>query len=109
MAGNELDAQATVMSNRPANRTGTFATAAVAVLFVIAAVAITSVLRWPTWIEGWLIFFSIPAGAVVGHLIGRKFDRIAERRKALHAKEFREEQEREFQRKLAEAKAKGEI
>ena len=107
--GNELDAQASVMGNRPMYRAGTFATPAVAVLFVIATVAATSVLGWPRWIEACLVFLSIPAGAVVGYLIGRHFDRIGEKRDALHAEEVRAEQEREFQRKLAEAKAKGEI
>jgi len=109
MVGNELDAQASVMGNRPPHRAGTFATPAFSVLFVIATVGLTSVMGLPRWIDIWLIFLSIPAGAVVGYLIGRCFDRIGDKRDALHAKEFREEKEREFQRKLAEAKAKGDI
>ncbi len=107
--GSELDAQATTFKRQPDQKAGAFSTATIMVLFVIVAFAFVTAVSWPGWVEFSLVFLSIPLGAVAGLRVGNRLDRTAEKRNAQHAQEVRAENEREFQRKLAEAKAKGEI
>lgn len=107
--GSEFDAQATNFKRQPEQKASGFLTATVMVLFVIVVFGFVTTVSWPRWIEFMLVFMSIPAGAVAGLQVARRFDRAAEKRNAQLLEEARAETEREFQRKLAEAKAKGEI
>lgn len=93
----------------PGHRGGGFEGSIVFVLGAILSFAAAMTLQISPDMKVVVTLGGTVAGAVLAFLLSRSIARRRQRRRAASEQEYREEQEREFRRKLAEAKAKGDI
>jgi membrane protein DedA with SNARE-associated domain len=96
-------------NNAPGHRGGAFEGVMLAVVIWIASFSYMLTMTAPIWMRILVLFVGMAIGIALGYLLTRSIKRRRQRRRTAFEEEYRLEAEREYQRKLAQAKAKGEI
>ncbi|MEL7464012.1 MAG: hypothetical protein AAFN79_08095 [Pseudomonadota bacterium] len=109
MTGGGMEEGLNSTLNAPAHRSAAFQ--GVMLFAIICMAAFVAALSFPlseVSIASILLGGSL-VGAAAGYGLTCSLDKMSQRRRALFERELQAEREREFQRKLAEAKARGEV
>ncbi|MEM7268489.1 MAG: hypothetical protein AAF401_04460 [Pseudomonadota bacterium] len=97
------------MNNAPGHRGGAFEGVMLAALIILVALFVSMIVDTNAYGHTAILIGGIAIGSGAGALLSRSINRRRARRRAEFESEYRAEQDRETQRKLAEARAKGEI
>lgn len=109
MTGSGMELGFASVMNAPAHRGGAFeGVMSAAIVWMITFIAALSMNASTTGTIA-LVLVGMTFGAALGVVVTRVITKRRQRERAKQEAEFRAAQEAEFQRKLAEAKAKGDI